>query len=72
VYCLETIDNGKTDFINTVMSSSSGRYEYRREMFGGTGIISARSSKGENLIFIPYYAWGNRGQSSMKVWLGVK
>jgi hypothetical protein len=36
----------------------------------GVPIIKGSNLAGENLIFIPYALWGNRGNSTMTVFLG--
>ncbi len=33
--------------------------------------ITARSTEGQALTFIPYFLWGNRGESTMTVWVNA-
>jgi DUF1680 family protein len=34
--------------------------------------VSARSAKTIDIRLIPYYAWGNRGDSEMTVWMPIR
>jgi DUF1680 family protein len=60
VYCMEEIDNPK------VFDQPAGRQGYRverrSELLGGVNTIS----DGER-VWIPYYAWSNRGAGRMKI-----
>ncbi len=74
VYCIETIDN--QEFDNAAISADmSFSYKFEPSMLNGIGVINA-DLKGKpgatSFRAIPYYAWNNRGDGRMKVWLPVK
>ena len=76
VYCLEEIDNeGYFDDPDEVYLLPGGfKAEYREDLLNGVVSISGKASlpiKEEviDITAIPYYAWSNRGQGQMKVWL---
>ena len=76
VYCLEEIDNeGYFDNASEVQLLRSGlKAEYQDDLLDGVVAISGSASlpsKGEEIAItaIPYYAWANREQGQMKVWL---
>lgn len=66
VYCLESPDN-LADIFRTRVDPRSLHYEFRQELLGGTGVVEGVSSQGEALRWIPYFLWGNRGESKMTV-----
>ena len=68
IYALEGVDNGGSlkDIklpLNTPLSS-----EFRADLLGGiqvvTGVVGGRT-----VTAIPYYAWNNRGEGEMEVWV---
>ena len=78
VYCIEEADNQKyfdeTSTALIILDSLSSEYE--ENLLGGVVTISGKASldSGEESFdfkAIPYYAWNNRGQNKMKVWLPV-
>ncbi len=76
VYCVEGIDNA--DRLNDILINDDVvlKVEKRDELLGGinvlTGNVNLRSVEGTKLFAIPYYAWANRGITTMKVWLPRK
>jgi DUF1680 family protein len=76
VYCVEGIDNA--DRLNDILLNDDVvlKVEKRDELLGGinilTGNVNLRSVEGTKLFAIPYYAWANRGITTMKVWLPRK
>ncbi|HOV99704.1 MAG TPA: glycoside hydrolase family 127 protein, partial [Bacteroidota bacterium] len=77
VYCVEGIDNA--DRLNDILLSDDVvlKVEKKNELLDGinvlTGIVNVRSGEGTMELFaIPYYAWANRGITTMKVWLPLK
>ena len=72
VYCLESIDNQEVDIFNVEMNSDTIKPDFEKDLLGGIWTLTGYSKKGELLTFIPYYLWGNRGASSMTVFLKVK
>jgi hypothetical protein len=73
LYCAESIDNPKLNLCQKTPEVTSPRYAFDASLFGsGCGVILAETDKksdGNQIKLIPYYAWGNRGPSSMCVWL---
>jgi DUF1680 family protein len=83
VYCAEGVDNNgavQRFFLDTLPSSESTRISLMHD-----GLLQdipeitlpAKLNEGgkvqdANLILIPYYAWNNRGDSSMMVWFPGK
>ena len=76
VYCVEEADNeGYFEDASDVQLLPAGlKAEHRDDLLGGVVIISGTASslasgKEFDVTAIPYYAWSNRGQGHMKVWL---
>ena len=72
VYCIEELDNETYfDENNDVPMLSSGlKAEFQKDLLGGITTITGNTSLDNfNITAIPYYAWNNRGQGQMKVWL---
>lgn len=76
VYCLEEVDNehyfDETDKLYLLPSLLNA--EYRKDLLNGVVVIKGRatlsqSNKEIDITAIPYYAWCNREQGQMKVWL---
>lgn len=73
IYCLEQADNPDLDFSKVTFSESS-MIESKLEPELLDGIVSlSLTAEGEKkqiaVKMIPYYAWANRGQGEMIVWL---
>ena len=64
LFCIEGIDNnGRTS--NIVLPDESKLSErYIKNLLGGISVI-----EGANLTAIPYFAWLNRGEGEMDVWI---
>lgn len=69
VYCLESVDNPDVDIFTTNLDPSSLRDEFIPDLLGGCVVIHGRTTDGRPLKFIPYFLWGNRGESQMVVWV---
>ncbi len=69
VYCLESADQPEVDLFQAQLDPDSLEPIIDESLFGGTVNISARTSGGQPITFIPYFLWGNRGPSRMTVWL---
>ncbi|MEA3326579.1 MAG: glycoside hydrolase family 127 protein [Chloroflexota bacterium] len=72
VYCLESCDNPEVDILNIVLDPSSVQTSFSPDILSGTRLITGESLDGEDLVFIPYHLWGNRGLSLMTVFVDVK
>ncbi|MBN2019360.1 MAG: glycoside hydrolase family 127 protein [Sedimentisphaerales bacterium] len=65
VYCAEWPDNDG-DVIDLILQDNAMlTAEYRDDLLGGATVIRGDNS----MTLIPYYAWANRGQGPMAVWL---
>jgi DUF1680 family protein len=81
VFCAEGVDNGGDVFDMVVPDSARLRSFFRPDLLGGVQVITgpatvyvkAKDGKTElkKLEFqaVPYYAWANRGDGEMSVWL---
>ena len=58
-----------------LVSGSSGKdsadlaAEYRPELLGGVTVLRVDNPDGSRLVGVPYFAWDNREQGSMQVWM---
>jgi DUF1680 family protein len=77
VYCAEWTDNGG-HVLNLILPDTAPlKAEYRKDMLNGVVVVGGRalalSSNGKSVqhdfVAIPYYAWSNRGEGQMAVWL---
>ncbi len=76
VYCVEGIDH-KEGTENITLPKNVVVKPKHSELFGGLTILQATVSRKDKqgkmlLTAIPYYAWANRGLTTMKVWLPVE
>ena len=69
VYCLEDIDNPNVNILNGKVDTTSLQPVFDESLLGGIMKIEAKSTTGHPLTFIPYHLWGNRGESTMTVWV---
>jgi DUF1680 family protein len=76
VYCLEEADNPAYFAENNepYLLPKGFEAKYHKELLGGVVTLKGHAAllKAEDQIditAIPYYAWSNRGQGQMKVWL---
>ncbi len=69
VYCAEWPDNDGNILNMTLADDAKLEAQYRKDMLGGVTAVKGRAADARNLTLIPYYAWANRGQGQMAVWL---
>jgi DUF1680 family protein len=76
VYCVEEVDNESyfDDVANAHLHPAAFEMKYRDDLLNGVVTIEGTVSSPTNgeafsIKAIPYYAWNNRGQGRMKVWL---
>jgi DUF1680 family protein len=69
VYCLESVDNPNVDIFNVAIDKSSLASVFDRTSLGGITKIIGQTKADEPLTFVPYHLWGNRGESTMTVWV---
>ena len=75
VYCIEEVDNktyfGEQEKIDLLPQSLKA--EFRKDMLNGLVILKGEAVTQQNrkvdITAIPYYAWCNREQGQMRVWL---
>ena len=72
VYCLESLDQPAADIFTVQLDPSTLREEYVADLLGGCVVVHGKTIDNQPLKFIPYFLWGNRGQSQMTVWVNVK
>ncbi len=71
VYCAEWPDNDG-NVLNLALSDNAtltAEGDGRKDLLGGVTVICGRAENKQDLVLIPYYAWANRGQGPMAVWL---
>ena len=71
VYCLESTDNPEMDIFTVRLDPKTLSAVFDESLFGGTVILTGKTVDGTTLTFIPYYLWGNRGDSQMNVWVNA-
>ena len=69
VYCLESVDNPQIDLFSCSLSANNLEPRSSPEQFGGILPIYGSDLTGKELKFIPYFLWGNRGETQMTVWV---
>ena len=82
VFCVERADNPNGVFNLVIPDNAELQFAYRGDVLGGIVEVNGKAealSRGadpvslvrrqENFTAIPYYAFGNRGQGEMAVWL---
>jgi len=70
VYAVEAIDNGGQALDLVVPRDAALRSRFRPDLLNGVEVISGEGSR--PFVAIPYYAWNNRGQGEMAVWIREK
>ena len=69
VYCLESVDNPDLDIFNAILETTSLEIMFDTNLLGGIVKLVGQTKTGKPLTFIPYHLWGNRGESTMTVWV---
>ena len=69
LYCLESIDNPDMDIFECPLEEASLNNREEKSQFGKIMQITGKSPFGQDLVFLPYALWGNRGPSQMNVWI---
>jgi DUF1680 family protein len=64
VFCVEAVDNKGRIKGLTLPLDAPLRFHMVSSLLRGIGVISA-----DNVVAVPYYAWGNRGKGEMAVWI---
>jgi uncharacterized protein len=72
VYCIEGIDNGGESQSVVLPDSTELVAEHRQNLLGGVTVLRAKNQAEAGatpFTAIPYYAWSNRGDGQMCVWI---
>jgi len=72
VYCAEGIDNGGRARTLVLPAGIELVAEYRKDLLGGMTVIRAKNPTTFPFTAVPYFAWSNRGEGEMSVWLAAK
>jgi DUF1680 family protein len=67
VYAVEAIDNGGHALDLVIPRGAALRSRFRADLLNGVEVITGQGSR--PFVAIPYYAWNNRGQGEMAVWI---
>jgi DUF1680 family protein len=70
VYALEAVDNGGTALDLVIPRDAALRARFRPDLLNGVEVIAGEGSR--PFVAVPYYAWNNRGQGEMAVWVKEK
>jgi DUF1680 family protein len=68
-YCLESVDNPNVDIFSAAIEPKSLASAFDARLLGGIVKIIGQTKTGQPLTFVPYHLWGNRGESTMTVWV---
>jgi hypothetical protein len=71
LYCLESIDN-PVDIMHQTLGGDAFYATSDANLLGGVPIIKGSNPPGESLTFVPYALWGNRGNSTMTVFVTLR
>jgi DUF1680 family protein len=71
VYCVESVDNKYFTNIDDAELPQNPQFSvnYQPTVLNGINEISVKTHSNNELKLIPYYAWANRGNSQMEVWI---
>jgi DUF1680 family protein len=69
VYCLENVDNANVDIFKIGVNTNSLKPLFTKTALGKIVVLNGMSTDGDPLTLIPYFLWGNRGESKMTVWV---
>jgi len=68
VYCFESVDNPNLDLSDQKINLNK---EVELKKDNNSIFLIIYNSKNQQLVARPYYLWGNKGKSSMKVWMRI-
>jgi hypothetical protein len=71
VYCLESTDNSDINIFDANLDASLLTERFEPDLLGGIVKLTAKTTDNKLLTFIPYHLWGNRGESTMTVWVNA-
>jgi len=68
VYCLEAVDNDGHVLDRALADGAAFHVEWQPDLLQGVNVVRAQHASND-LILVPYYAWGHRGLGEMTVWM---
>jgi len=71
VYCLESVDNPGVDLFHTQLDPESLEAVQEPDLLDGCTMLHGKAQDSQALTLIPYFLWGNRGESQMTVWVNT-
>lgn len=70
VYCAEQADNPDLSYDTFALSAREPlNICYRPDLLGGVTILMGKEENGKPCLLIPYYAWDNREEGFMQIWI---
>lgn len=72
VYAVEAVDNGGAALDLVIPPDARLDSSFRRNLLGGVQVVTGQALRGNRrttFTAIPYFAWANRGQGEMAVWI---
>lgn len=70
VYCVEQADNPELAYDAFALSAGEPFLRsYRPDLLGGVTVLIGQEENGKPCLLIPYYAWDNREEGFMQVWI---
>ncbi len=72
VYAVEAADNGGAALDLRVPSDARLDTSFKRSLLGGVQVVTGQAYRGDRRVTftaVPYFAWSNRGQGEMAVWV---
>ncbi|OCT15101.1 hypothetical protein A8709_13400 [Paenibacillus pectinilyticus] len=70
VYCVEQADNpGLTYDTFTISDREPLQISHQPELLGGVTVLKGQATNGLPIVMIPYYAWDNREEGFMQIWI---
>lgn len=70
VYCAEQSDNPNLTYDAFALSALEPlNICYRPDLLGGITVLMGKEENGKPILLIPYYAWDNREEGFMQVWI---
>ena len=74
VYCLEAVDNPGVNLSRVALPRNSDlRAAHRAGLLGGMTVLEGKGTDDKQtpiiLTAVPYYAWQNREEGAMDVWI---
>jgi DUF1680 family protein len=82
VYCAEAVDNGGRVFNLVLPDDARLEARHRPDLLGGVTVLTGRAlalhpsedgrsvtTREQDVLAVPYYAWAHRGEGEMAVWL---